>query len=129
MKTNITSHVLEMLLENWGIFVTTGHWGPEVRKECGSIERQWNSDSSRYVWEGNASVRQKQADEVLGILVERLLADMPTDHVRPLLYFYGHNKQPFQFAGLMRISADKARCLLISAKSNLKQSLEQMGYE
>lgn len=129
MKTKITNHVLEMLLENWGIFVTTGHWGPEVRKECGSIERQWNSDSSRYVWEGNASVRKNVADDVLGILIERLVGDMPIDYIKALLYFYGHNKQPVQFAGLMRISSAMAECILISAKSNLKQSLEQMGYE
>lgn len=129
MKTKITNHVLEMLLENWGLFVTTGHWGPEQRTECGSIERQWNSDSSRYVWEGNASVRPKQADDVMGILIERLVGEMPTDYVRPLLYFYGHNKQPVQFAGTMRISSAMAASLLISAKSSLKQSLEQMGYD
>lgn len=129
MKTNITPQVLEMLLENWGIFVTTGNWGPEARKECGSIERQWNSNPSRYVWEGNASVPRKSADDTLGILIERLLSDMPSDYVRPLLHFYGYNRQPFEFAGSMRISAAMASSLLISAKSTLKQSLEQMGYE
>jgi hypothetical protein len=128
-KTDITPQVLEMLLENWGAFVTTGHWGPQVRTECGSIERQWNSDSSRYVWEGNATTPRKEANDALGIMIERLVSDMPTDHVRPLLYFYGYNKQPVQFAGLMRISSAMADSLLITAKSTLKQSLEQMGYE
>ena len=50
-KTVITLHVLEMLLNNWGIFVSTGTWGPKVATQCGSIEREWNSNLSRYVWD------------------------------------------------------------------------------
>lgn len=127
--STITNHVLEMLLENWGLFVTTGNWGPKVATECGSMERIWNSDKSRYVWDGEAKALAKAANDTLGALLDKIICAAPIDYVRPLLFFYGHNQQPFQFAGLMRVSQSMAASLLVSAKAFVKQTLESMGYE
>lgn len=128
-KSSITPQVLEMLLENWGLFVTTGNWGPKQQHECGSAERAWNSNPARYVWEGAAHIPAKQADDTLGILMEGVIANAPQDYVRPLLFFYGYRRQPFEFAGTMRISRAQAECLLVSAKAFVKTKLEGMGYE
>lgn len=128
-KTSVTPQVLEMLLDNWGVFATTGRWGPKEQTECGSVERAYNSNLERYVWEGDAQVVPKQADDALGALLDRIIAAMPIDHVRPLAFYYGYRRQPFEFAGTMRITRAQADALLVSAKATVKQKLEAMGYE
>ncbi len=128
-QTVVTPHVLEMLLQNWGLFVVSGHWGPLPQTECGSIERNWNSDKSRYVWDEHANVMPHHADDTLGILLEKILSDAPIDYVKPLLMFYGYKKQPRQFAYQLRVSPAQAESLLISAKSFVKHKLEIIGYD
>ena len=56
-------------------------------------------------------------------------AAMPIDYVKPLTYYYGYRRQPFEFAGTMRITRAQADALLVSAKAHVKQKLEGMGYE
>jgi len=129
MKTKITNHVLEMLLENWGIFVTTGNWGPLPRSECGSIERQWNSDKSRYVWEGKAASGHTECNPRLGALIEQMLQSLDDKHRKVLLHRYGYKKTMVSIAIELRLSLSFIDCLLIQAKILILEKIQVSGYE
>lgn len=149
MKTSVTTQILEMLLENWGLFCTTGSWGPRVATECGSAERAWNTDASRRVWSdkdhqpvgaGDAdglprnfiaagrSARRLQADDAQGALVERLLQDAPLEWRRVLLHRYGFNRTGYVLATSMNTSIGQVEALLVSARVHVHERLEAIGY-
>lgn len=118
-QTAITSHVLEMLLENWGAFVSTGSWGPRVATECGSIEREFNSNLSRYVWDDARPVKDTACDETLGFMLEHIIRDFPMDYVRVLLDWYAHKKFDM---------CNYRKSILVSAKVEVQEKLEGMSY-
>jgi len=118
-QTAITPHVLEMLLENWGVFVSTGSWGPRVATECGSIEREWNSNLSRYVWDDARPVKDKSCNESLGFMLESIIRDLPMDFVRVLIDWYVHKK--FNMCAYRK-------AILVSAKIEVQEKLEGMSY-
>ncbi len=118
-QTAITPHVLEMLLENWGVFVSTGSWGPRVATECGSIEREFNSNLSRYVWDDARPVKDKSCDETLGFMLESIIRNLPMDFVRVLLDWYAHKK--FNMCAYRK-------AILVSAKIEVQEKLEGMSY-
>lgn len=119
-KTVITLHVLEMLLNNWGIFVSTGTWGPKVATQCGSIEREWNSNLSRYVWDDQGRpAKEIQCNDKLGVLLEEIICSLPIDYVKVLLDWYAHKK--FNLCAYRK-------AILVSAKIEVQQKLENLGY-
>lgn len=124
-KTVINAQQLESLLVNWGAFVMTGSWGPKVSDECGSCERQWNSDASRFAWDGGRPPRMHdEADEALGALVEAVLEDIPMDWRRVLLQRYGHKRGGYQLAMAMNTSIRQVEALLVSARTYVLEQLE-----
>lgn len=127
-KTTINEQQLEMLLENWGAFVTTGTWGPRVATECGSAERAWNQHSSRHVWDDSESgglPRHKAADDAMGELVERMLSDVPMDWRRVLLHRYGHRRTGYLLAMALNTSVAQSAALLVSVKAHVLGRLEE----
>jgi len=119
-KTTITPDVLEMLLENWGLFVNSGSWGPRIANQCGSAEREWNSNLSRYVWDNEGRpVRERQCNDELGDRVERIIRDLPMDYIRVLLSRYQKNEY--------NMSAYN-KALLVSAKVSVQEKLEEQAY-
>lgn len=118
-QTAITPHVLEMLLENWGVFVSTGSWGPKIATECGSIEREFNSNLSRYVWDDARPVKDKSCNETLGFMLEHIIRDFPMDYVRVLLDWYAHKKFDM---------CNYRKSILVSAKVEVQEKLEGMSY-
>lgn len=130
-KTTINHHQLEMLLENWGSFVTTGTWGPRIATECGSAERAWNHHGSRHVWdesEAGGLPRHKAADNALGVLVERMLEDAPLDWRRVLLQRYGHRRTGYRLAVALNTSVAQSEALLVSVKAHVLERLEAVGH-
>ena len=130
-KTTINHHQLEMLLENWGSFVTTGTWGPRIATECGSAERAWNQHGSRYIWDDSESgglPRHKAADNALGVLVERMLEDAPMDWRRVLLQRYGHRRTGYRLAVALNTSIAQSEALLVSVKTHVLERLEAIGH-
>lgn len=119
-KTMITAHVLEMLLVNWGIFVSTGSWGPRPQKQCGSAERAWNSDLSRYVWEGKSKlVKDNQCDEELGLKLEEIIRALPISYVNILLKEYAYKQH---------IETAYNKAILLSARLEVLAQLETISY-
>lgn len=124
-KTAINAQQLESLLVNWGAFVMTGSWGPKTSSECGSCERQWNSNPARYAWDGGKPQRlHDDADDALGGLIEGILEDIPMDWRRVLLHRYGHKRAGYKLAVAMNISVGQAEALLVSARAFVLGKLE-----
>lgn len=123
----INAQQLESLLVNWGAFVMTGSWGPSISSECGSCERQWNANPSRYVWEGGKPQRlHDDADDALGALVERVLEGIPMDWRRVLLQRYGYRREGYKLAVALNTSVRHADALLVSARAYIVDKLESM---
>lgn len=119
-KTSITPQVLEMLLENWGLFVSTGSWGPRIATECGSAEREWNSNLSRYVWDSEGRpLRDRQCDDALGEMLEHIILDLPMDYVRVLLRRYARREFDMGHYSM---------AILDSARISVHEKLEEQGY-
>lgn len=118
-QSSITPQVLEMLLDNWGLFVSSGSWGPKVATQCGSIEREFNSNLSRYVWDDARPVKDKSCNESLGFMLESIIRDLPMDFVRVLLDWYAHKK--FNMGAYRK-------AILVSAKIEVQEKLEGMSY-
>lgn len=118
-KTSITPQVLEMLLDNWGLFVSSGSWGPKVATQCGSIEREWNSNLSRYVWDDARPSRDIACDDALGFMLEKIIRALPIDYVRVLLDWYAHKKFDM---------CNYRKSILVSAKVEVQEKLEGMSY-
>lgn len=130
-KSAVTAQVLEMLLENWGSFVSTGSWGPRIATRCGSAEQAYADYSSRAIWgseEGPAMGRHKASDTSLGLLVEKALESAPMDWRCVLLHRYGHRRTGYLLAVAMNTSVGQVEALLVSAKAHVHEKLEGVGY-
>lgn len=116
-KPVITHQQLEMLLENWGLFCTTGNWGPAASIVCGSAEREYADNLGRYVWDdGSRPARAMRGDDALGMLIERALESCPMDWRRVLLRWYG--------LGHRNLCA-RNQALLVSARVYVLEQLER----
>lgn len=118
-RTAITPHVLEMLLENWGLFVSSGSWGPKVATQCGSIEREWNSNLSRYVWDDARPVKNTAYNDALGFMLENIICALPIDYVRVLLDWYAYKNFDM---------CNYRKSILVSAKIEVQEKLEGISY-
>lgn len=130
-KSAVTAQVLEMLLENWGGFVSTGTWGPRIATRCGSAEQAYADNSRRHVWDNEETAvqaRHKAADTCMGLLVESALESAPMDWRRVLLQRYGHRRTGYLLAVAMNTSVGQVEALLVSAKTHVHEKLEEVGY-
>jgi hypothetical protein len=124
-KTDVTPQVLEMLLENWGLFVTSGNWGPKIATECGSAERAFNHVRGRYDRNrrdqsgDDEPISTAQCQDDLGERLERIIRELPIDYVNVLVRAYGYRRVIFGSYG---------KAILDSAKVSVHEKLEEQGY-
>lgn len=128
----ITRERLEYLLENWGRYVTSGApVGPQIARECGSVERQWNDDPSRYVWEGRAYVSRGTSDinVALALVVEEAVLTLAHKAQLSLVMRYGKNLTMVCIAMTVRCSLPVAEALVGGATIAVWEHLEATSWQ
>lgn len=130
MKTrNITRRRLEWLLENWGAWEANTNLGPAVSPLCGSAERAYASDTSRYVWDGRSTVpRETTDDPLIAQKTEAALLRLPEKQKKIIVLRYARQMRPESMAQFMRMSVVSVDALLDAAIVSIWSELEGMSW-
>lgn len=123
-ERNITRQRLEFLLENWGLFATTGEAIIRVPTQCGSVERRWNDNPSRFGHGERAYISRGTPDDGLGLVVERCVLALEPRQQRALLLHYGHLYTSIRLAATLHISPAAVEALVATAAIAVWEMLE-----
>lgn len=120
----MTKERLKFLLENWGRWQRAAKVGPVASTRCASHEREYASDPSRYVWEGNARVPELEHDCVLAEIVEDCVLTLPRMSQEVLVAAAVQERRPEEIARELRRSLEQTKSILQIAETQLDSALE-----
>lgn len=128
-QRKITRRRLEFLLENWGNWEADTRLGPAASKRCASAEREFASDSSRFVWDAGSTVPRETADDpALAEKTEAVLIALDRPLQRVLVLRYARRLTPERMAAAMRMSRVSVEALLDTAVVAIWTELEDRAW-